>query len=139
MLADIWTLLIPVWVLLFIVLLMGMLAILSRVRNGRYLRPLITGMSKVPLLRRGLKKLSDAAIERQNPALASAMKKMERAGALRDPQRVQAAMSRLTAQERRAWLEAAEQQGEMPAGANRQMRRQLKNPGRGPQQRYRSR
>ncbi len=131
--------LIPVWVLLFIALLMGILAILSRVRNGRYLRPLIVWMSKVPLLKRGLQKLSDAAIRRQNPALASAMKKMERVSAMRDPQKVQAAMSRLTAQERRAWLEAAEQQGTVPEGANRQMRRQLKNPSRGPQQRYRPR
>jgi hypothetical protein len=139
MLLDVWLSLIPVWVLLFLVLLMGVLAILSRVANGRYLRPLIVGMSKVPLLKRGLRRLSDAAIKRQNPALASAMKKMERAGAMRDPQKMQVALSRLTAQERRAWLEAAQEQGEVPEGANRQMRRQLKNPGRGPQQRYRPR
>ncbi|MGZ4358397.1 MAG: hypothetical protein ACXVY8_07170 [Gaiellaceae bacterium] len=139
MLASIWTFLIPVWILLFLAVLMGVVAILSRVRQGRYLRPVITGMSKVPLLRRGLQRLSNAAIKRQNPALASAMKKMERAGAMRDPQRVQAAMSRLTAQERKAWLEVAEQQGTVPEGANRQMRRQLKNPGKGPQQRYRTR
>lgn len=139
MLASIWTFLIPVWILLFLAVLMGVVAILSRVRQGRYLRPVITGMSKVPLLKRGLQRLSNAAIKRQNPALASAMKKMERAGAMRDPQRVQAAMSRLTAQERKAWLEVAEQQGTVPEGANRQMRRQLKNPGKGPQQRYRTR
>jgi hypothetical protein len=131
--------LIPVWILLFLALLLGVVALLSRVKQGRYLRPLIVGMSKVPLLRRGLQRLSDAAIKRQNPALASAMKKMERAGAMRDPQRMQAALSRLTAQERRAWLEVAEQQGTVPEGANRQMRRQLRNPGRGPQQRYRPR
>ncbi len=131
--------LIPVWILLFLSLLLGVVAILSRVKQGRYLRPLIVGISKVPLLKRGLQRMSEAAIKRQNPALASAMKKMERAGSMRDPQKVQAAMSRLSPQERRAWLEAAEQQGTVPEGANRQMRRQLKNPARGPQQRYRPR
>ena len=83
-------------------------------------------ISKVPIFKRGLEKASNAALERSNPELASAMKKMQRSGALRDPKRAQAAMSQLTAQERRALLQVQEEQGGMaPEATNRQMRRQL--------------
>jgi len=41
-----------------------------------------------------------------------------------DPQRAQAALSRLSASERRAWLEAADQEGAIPEPMNRQQRRQ---------------
>jgi hypothetical protein len=125
MLASFTTLLIPLWILLFLVLLLGVVALLGRVQGGRYLRPVFAFLSKVPLLKRGLRKMSTAAIERSNPELASAMKKMERAGALRDPQRAQAAMSQLTAQERRALIEMQEQQGLAPEATNREMRRRL--------------
>ena len=104
MIASIVTLLIPVWILLGLVALLGVLALLGRIQNGRYLRPVIALISKVPLFRRGLEKASTAALERSNPELASAMKKMQRSGALRDPNRAQAAMSQLTAQERRALI-----------------------------------
>jgi hypothetical protein len=121
------TLLIPLWILLGLLVLLGLLGLLGRVQNGRYLRPLFTLMSKVPLLRRWLEKASTAAIERTNPELASAMRKMQRHGKnLNDPQRAQAAVSQLTAQERRALLEMQEQQGAVPPEAtNRQMRRRL--------------
>ncbi len=118
-------LLIPLWILLGLLALLGVLGLLGRVRGGRYLRPLFALMAKVPLLRRLLQKASQAAIERTNPELASAMRKMERSGALRDPQRAQAALSQLTAQERRALLEMQEQQGVAPEATNRQMRRRL--------------
>jgi len=73
-----------------------------------------------------MKKASEAALERQNPDLASAIKKLERYGATRDPQRAQQAMSKLTASERRAYLDAAGEQTEsMPQEMNRQMRRQM--------------
>jgi hypothetical protein len=125
-LGSLVTLLIPLWILLFLLLLLGVLALLGRVQNGRYLRPLFALMAKVPLLRRWLQKMSTAAMERANPELASAMRKMQRSGALRDPQRAQAAMSQLTAQERRALLEMQEQQGMMtPEATNREMRRRL--------------
>jgi hypothetical protein len=124
--ASIVTLLIPVWILLGLVALLGVLALLGRIQNGRYLRPVIALISKVPLFRRGLEKASTAALERSNPELASAMKKMQRSGALRDPQRAQAAMSNLTQQERRALLDMQEQQGVVaPEATNRQMRRRL--------------
>src|SRR5437879_3658862 len=124
--ADFVTLLIPVWILLGLLVLLGSFALLGRVQNGRYLRPVIGLITKVPLFRRWLQKASNAALERSNPELASAMKKMQRSGALRDPNRAQAAMSQLTAQERRALIEVQEQQGGgAPEATNRQMRRKL--------------
>ena len=127
MLADIVTLLIPVWILLALVLLLGILALLGRIQNGRYLRPIVGAISKVPLFRRWLQKASNAALERSNPELASAMKKMQRTGALKDPMRAQSAMSQLTREERRALLEMQEEQGlgVPPEATNRQMRRRL--------------
>ena len=124
--ADLVTLLIPVWILLGLVLLLGVVALLGRIQGGRYLRPVINVISKVPMFRRGLQKASNAALERSNPELASAMKKMQRSGALRDPSRAQAAMSQLTAPERRALIQVQEEQGVMaPEATNRQMRRKL--------------
>src|SRR5713226_8680552 len=124
--ADIVTILIPLWILLGLVALLGVLALLGRIQNGRYLRPIIKLISKVPILRRWMEKASNAALERSNPELASAMKKMQRTGALRDPMKAQAAMSQLTAQERRALIEVQEQQGGgAPEATNRQMRRKL--------------
>src|SRR5712691_13373002 len=126
MLGSITTLLIPLWILLGLLALLGTFALLGRIQNGRYLRPVIGLITKVPLFRRWLQKASNAALERSNPELASAMKKMQRSGALRDPNRAQAAMSQLTAQERRALIEVQEQQGGgAPEATNRQMRRKL--------------
>jgi hypothetical protein len=125
--ADIVTLLIPVWILLGLILLLGVMALLGRIQNGRYLRPVIGVISKVPLFRKWLEKASSAALERSNPELASAMKKMQRTGALRDPMKAQAAMSQLTRDERRALLDMQDQQGlgVAPEATNRQMRRRL--------------
>src|SRR4051794_13572477 len=78
---------------------------------------------KVPFLRRWFQKASTAALERQNPELASAMRKLQRLGPTVDPQKAQAALSQLSAPERRAYMEAVEEQGAMPEAANRQMRR----------------
>jgi hypothetical protein len=119
-------LLIPLWVLLALLVLLGVLTLLGRIQNGRYLRPLFQLLSKVPLFRRWLQKASEAAMERTNPELASAVRKMQRTGALKDPQRAQAAMSQLTGAERRALLEMQEEQGVItPETTNRQMRRRL--------------
>jgi hypothetical protein len=123
--ASIATLLIPLWILLGLLALLGVLALLGRIQNGRYLRPLINLIAKVPLFRRWLQKASTAALERSNPELASAMRKMQRSGALRDPQRAQQALSSLSAQERRALIDMQEQQGIEPEATNRQMRRRL--------------
>jgi hypothetical protein len=87
------------------------------------LRPLIETLSKVPIIKRWFQKVSTAALERQNPELASAMRKLQRIGPTVDPQKAQAALSQLSATERRAYMEAIEEQGVMPEPANRQMRR----------------
>ena len=123
--------LLPVWILLFLFLVLGVFAILSRIKGGRYVRPIFAGMMKVPLLGRGLRRLSESAMERSNPLLASAVKKLERAGAMRDPQRMQKALSLLSSAERRAWMEAADQQQQSSGSgvSNRQIRRQLERQG----------
>ena len=127
LLGDIATLLIPVWILLGLLTLLGIFALLGRIQGGRYLRPIVGGIAKVPLFRRWLQKASNAALERSNPELASAMKKMQRSGALKDPMKAQSAMSMLSREERRALLDMQDQQGMgvAPEATNRQMRRRL--------------
>ncbi|HEX5173039.1 MAG TPA: hypothetical protein VFV91_02705 [Gaiellaceae bacterium] len=125
--TSIVTLLIPVWILLGLLALLGVLALLGRIQGGRYLKPLFALMSRVPFLKRQLEKASKAAIERTNPELASAMRKLEpHAKQLHDPQQAQKAMSRLTREERAALLQMQEQQGGPELETmNRQMRRRL--------------
>jgi hypothetical protein len=115
--------LIPLIILGSLVVLFGLLVLLARIQNGRFLRPIIMWLSKIPWMKRQFEKVSKAAIERQNPDLASAMRKLERVGRNPDPQRAQAALSQLTATERRAYMDAIEQQGAMPEPANREQRR----------------
>ena len=117
--------LIPVFVLGGILVVLLLLTGLARVQGGRFLRPVIAFLSKVPLFRRLIEKASQAAIERYNPELAGAMKKLRRAGADRDPLRAQQAMSTLSAEERKAWLEAAGQQGTAEQPVNRAQRRAM--------------
>ena len=127
MLADIWIVLIPVYILAGLVLLLLVLNLLARVQGGRYVRPLARGLMKLPFIGKQLQKASRASLERQNPELASAMRKLEpHAKQLHDPQQAQKAMSRLTREERAALLEMQEQQGGPELAAmNRQMRRRL--------------
>lgn len=127
MIADIVTLLIPLWILLGLVVVLVILGVLGRVQNGRYLRPLILLLMKVPLFKRWIERGSRAAMERTNPELASAMRKLEpHQKHLHDPVRAQKAMSQLTKQERAALLDMQDQQGTVPEEAtNRQMRRAL--------------
>ena len=127
MLADITTLLIPLWILLGLVVVLGLLGLLGRIQGGRYLRPVATLLMKVPLLKRWLTKAHRASLERANPELASALRKVEpHAKQLANPQQAQKVMSRLTREERAALLELQEQQGGAELEAtNRQMRRQL--------------
>jgi len=123
MLASILTYLIPVFVLVGILFLLIVLNLLARVQGGRYVRPLATGLMKIPYVGKQLRKASQATLERKNPELASAVAKLERSGATRDPMRAQQALSRLSAAERKAWLDAAGEQGAMPEPMNRQQRR----------------
>src|SRR5581483_1656836 len=116
-------LLVPLIILGALIVLLGSVVVLGRLRGGRYLRPVITLLARVPLLRRWFQRLSTAALERQNPELASALRKMQRVGTNPDPVKAQQALSQLSANERRAYLEAVQEQGAMPEPANRQQRR----------------
>jgi hypothetical protein len=115
--------LIPPVILGALLLLLGVFALLGRIRGGRYLRPVFAFLGKVPLAGKALNKLSRAALERSNPELASAIRKLERAGATRDPMRAQKAINQLTAAERRAYFDAAGESEAMPEPVNRQQRR----------------
>ena len=123
MLASIWTFLIPVYVLGGLVLLLLVLNLLARVKGGRYVRPLAQGLMKLPWVGKQLRKASRASLEKQNPELASAVAKLERSGATRDPMKAQQALSRLSPAERRAYLDAAGEQGASPEPMNRAQRR----------------
>jgi hypothetical protein len=122
--ASIWTLLIPVYVLATLLVLLITLNLLARVQGGRYVRPIGLAMMKVPFLKGWLQKASKTNLERKNPELASAITKLERSGVQHDPQRAQAALSRLSAAERKAYLDAAGAEGAIPEPMNRQQRRQ---------------
>jgi hypothetical protein len=118
--------LIPLWILLGLVVLFATFVLLARVRGGRYVRPIVAAVAKVPLFKRLMTKASEAALERQNPELASAVKKLQRFGNLSDPRQAQKALSALTAGERRAYLAATgEQQEAEPQPLNREQRRRL--------------
>jgi hypothetical protein len=122
--ASLLPFLIPVFVIAGLLVLLVTLNVLARVQGGRYVRPIGMALMKVPFLKNWLQKASRANLERKNPELASAMAKLERSGVQNDPQRAQAALSRLSASERRAWLDAAGEEGAIPEPMNRQQRRQ---------------
>jgi len=124
MVADIVFYLIPLFILAGILLLFGVIVLLGRWKGGKYLRPILMQLQKLPFMDRWMKKASRAALEKQNPELASAVAKIERSsGAMNDPLAAQRALSKLTAAERRAYLEAAGEQG--PGPSNRAERRRL--------------
>jgi hypothetical protein len=123
--ATMWWLFIPLIIVGILLLVLGLLVFLSRFRNGALLKPIIGWLSRFKLMRRFFTSISTKAIERQNPELAGAIKKMQSVASNPNPQAMQKAMSRLTAAERRAYMEAAAEQGEVPDSANRQMRRRL--------------
>lgn len=124
MIADIWVILIPVYILAALLLVLGIFALLGRIAGGKYLKPIVGFLMKLPLIGGGMRKMSQAALERQNPELASAVRKMERAGVAKDPQRAAQALSRLSREERAAYLDATTEQADA-APMNRQMKRQM--------------
>ena len=87
---------IPLVVLLVLALLLGLLVLLGRIKNGKYLRPIVVFLSKVPLFKRWFQKASIAALERQNPELAAAMKKMSQFGEPKTPEQAQRMLNLLT-------------------------------------------
>ena len=117
--------LIPVFILVAVVVVFGILALLARIKGGRYLRPIMQFLMKVPILGGALKKMSEKALERADPELASAVKKLERLGAGNDPRRAQQVMSQLSAAERKAVLDATMGHEQAPVPMNRAQRRKL--------------
>jgi hypothetical protein len=126
-----WWLYFPLVVIAVVLVLVLLLILLGRYRNGALLKPLIKTLSRVGFMRRFFASVSTKAIERQNPELASAIKKLNPVASNPNPLAVQKAMSRLTPAERRAYMEAAQEQGEVQDTANRQMRRRLQQQQRG--------
>jgi hypothetical protein len=126
-----WWLYLPLVIVSVVLVLFLLLIVLGRYRNGALLKPLIKSLSRVGFMRRFFASVSTKAIERQNPELAAAIKKLEPVSSNPNPQAVQKAMSRLTPAERRAYMEAAQEQGEVQETANRQMRRRLQQQQRG--------
>ncbi|HWJ45715.1 MAG TPA: hypothetical protein VNR63_10045 [Gaiellaceae bacterium] len=124
MTGSIWLYLVPLYVLGALLLVLGIFALLGRVAGGKFLKPIIGFLMKLPLIGRLMRKASQAALERQNPELAAAVKKMERAGVARDPQRAAQALSRLSREERAAYLDATSEQSDA-IPMNRQMKRQM--------------
>jgi hypothetical protein len=122
---------IPLVVMLVLVLLMGVLVLLGKISNGKYLRPVITFLSKVPLFKRWFQKASIAALERENPELAAAMKKMTAFGEPKNPEQAQRMLNLLTPSERRAYMAAVGAESETPEAANRQLRRRMEYGGAG--------
>ena len=118
-----WWFLVPLVILGVLVVAFGLLVFLGRFRNGALLRPLVERLSRIGFRRRFFTKISTAALERQNPELASAMRKISTVASNPNPQAVQKAMSRLTPSERREYLQATESQTE--EAPNRQARRRV--------------
>ena len=79
-----WWLFIPLIVVGAIVVLFGLLVFLGRFRNGALLRPLVARLSRIGFMRRFFQRMSTAAIERQNPELASALRKINTVAAKRN-------------------------------------------------------
>jgi hypothetical protein len=117
--------LIPFIVLGALLLLLVIFVVLGRIRGGRYLRPIVTWLAKVPLIGRGIRKASMAQLERENPELASAVKKFEAFGTPKTPEQAQRALALLSPSERRAYLAAVGDQADMPEPTNRQQRRMM--------------
>ncbi len=122
-------------VLLFLVLI---LAVLARLKGGRYLRPIAMLLAKVPFMKKAFAKAAIANAERTNPELASAMRKMQTMGEPTSPEQVQRALRVLTPSERKAYMGLAEEQAGESGGfepTNRQQRRRMEHGGAGMPQR----
>jgi hypothetical protein len=106
-------------------LLMLIVFLLARTKNGKYLRPVVELLSKIPFMKRWFQKMSVAAYERSNPELAGAIKKMQSFGEIKTPEQAQRALAVMTPAERKAYLELVGEQGAMPEPANRDQRRRV--------------
>lgn len=123
------TFLIPVIVLGAILLLLAVFALLARFRGGRYLRPLLMFLAKVPLISKGLKKASFAQLERENPELARVFKKLEGVKTPEQAQRALALLSPAELRAYRAYMSSDDAQVQLPEATNRAARRNRAQPG----------
>lgn len=124
---------IPFIILGALLVLVGVFAFLGRFRGGRYLLPIVKQLSKIGFIRRWFQRMQVAQLERTNPELASAVKKMQAFGEPTTPEQAQRAMRVLTPAERKAYMDAAAGQ-ELPKEVeptNRQQRRRLEHGGAG--------
>ena len=128
---------IPFIVLGVMLVLLGVFAVLGRYRGGKLLIPIVRQLSKIGFMKRWFLRMQVSQLERTNPELASAVKKMQTFGEPTTPDQVQRAMRVLTPQERKAYMDAAAGQ-ELPSEVeptNRQQRRKLEYGGPGMPQR----
>jgi hypothetical protein len=120
-------LLIPLLLLAVLVVAFGLLAFLARFRGGKYMRSMVLTLSKIGFMRRFFTWSQRKVTEKQNPELASVLRKLERLGPSPDPREAQRVVSRFTRAEKRAYdeyLAVAREQGALPEAPNRQARRQ---------------
>jgi hypothetical protein len=122
---------IPFAVLGALLLVLLLFTLVGRIQNGRYVRPILKLLAKIPFMRRLFHRMTVAQLERSNPELASAVKKMRRFGEPTNPDQVQRALRVLTPAERKAYLEAAGQESAGIDATNRQQRRRLEHGGPG--------
>lgn len=115
----------PFIILGVLLLAMLVLYLLARIQNGRFLKPIVTQLSKIGFMRRWFQKMSVAAYERSNPELAGAIKKMQTFGDIKSPEQAQRALAVMTPAERKAYMEMAGEQGQMPEPVNRDQRRRV--------------
>ena len=115
----------PFIILGVLLILMLLLFLLARIQNGRFLRPIVTQLSKIPFMRRWFQKMSVAAYERSNPELAGAIKKMQTFGDIKTPEQAQRALAVMTPAERKAYMDMVGEQGQMPEPINRDQRRRV--------------
>ena len=83
------------------------------------------------MFKRWFQKASIAALERQNPELAAAMRKMNTFGEPKNPEQAQRMLNLLTPSERRAYMDAVGAETELPEATNRQLRRRMEYGGAG--------
>ena len=115
----------PFIILGVLLLVMGVLFLLARIQNGRFLRPVVTQLSKIPFMKRWFQKMSISAYERSNPELAGAIKKMQTFGDIKTPEQAQRALAVMTPAERKAYMDLVDEQGQMPEPINRDQRRRV--------------
>lgn len=136
-----WYVWIPFAVLAVLLVLTGLFALLARWKGGRYLHPIVRTLSKIGFMRRMFERMSTAALERSNPDLANALRKMRTFGDVKTPEQAQRALKLLTPAERKAYMEAVGEQAPQTVQAtNRQQRRSMERgvqgiPVQGPQAR----